>query len=380
MGKKSIAPKVRKDVWMPFATVHFPIPQQGLAAMRKLREYRRLRELSWHDTTYDPKSLLTPKKQMMRQMMAYKPYAVADLADILLKQEAEGKELTAKLQKVAAGYDRKIEAARAKRRQELIDLMKRARNGEVIKVEKNIPGVLEQWRAATGRRKLALRRRLGKLHTLKKALTVSQECVKWNWWKFDWQVSEEEIRKNRVELKRPKIRRKGKRKYIVPEKQLRESFVPSAEGIRIDWYNLKDAEYAAKWPNAVAHAQFDRPSLLERSRHGHIRPTSNPAMVPAWNAAFRLAAKAAEHAKLEDQKAVKEFISKVMHRKHKHYKLTKAPGVTPALMIQNGQYKQVERIRYQGGRHERSRDIIMNGRLFSLPLASGSIETQLQAS
>ena len=364
---------------MPFATVHFPIPQQGLTAMRKLREYRRLRELSWHNPTYDSKSLVTLKKQRMRQMMAYKPYAVADLADILLKQEAEGKELTAKLQKVAAGNDRKIEAARAKRREDLIELAKRAQSGEINELENKIPGVLALWREATGRRKLALRRRLGKLHALKKELTVAQDCVKWNWWKFVWEVSEEEVKKNKVEIKRPKVRRKGKKRYVLPERPPRESFVPSSEGVRIDWYNVKDAEYAATWPDAVAHAQFDRPSLLERSRHGHTRPTPNPAMVPAWNAAFKLAVKAAEHANVDDKKMFKEFVYKVMHRKHKHYKLTKAPGVTPTLMVQNGQFKHVERIKYKDEMNNRSRDIVMGGRLYHLPLESGNSVGQLQA-
>ena len=364
---------------MPFATVHFPIPQQGLTAMRKLREYRRLRELTWDNPKYDPKSLLTPRKQKIRQMMAYKPYAVADLADILLKQEDEGKEITAKLQKIATGSDRRIEAARTKRREFLIELAKRAQSGEINELENRIPDVLALWRAAKGRRKLALRRRLGKLHALKKELTLAQNCVKWNWLKFDWEVSEEEVRKNKLELKRPKLRRKGKKRYILPETQPRESFVPSSEGVRIDWYDLKDAEYAAKWPNAVAHAQFDRPSLLERSRHGHSRPTPNPAMVPAWNAAFKLAVKAAEHANVDDKKAFNEFVYKVMHRKHKHYKLTRAPGVTPALMLKNGRFTHVERIKYKDEMSKRSRDIVMGGRLYHLPLESGVDGEQLQA-
>lgn len=364
---------------MPFATVHFPIPQQGLTAMRKLREYRRLRELTWHDPTYDPKSLLTAKKQKMRQMMAYKPYAVADLADILLKQEAEGKELIDKLQKIMAAKDRRIEAARAKRREDLVELAKRAQGGEINELENNISDVLALWRAATGRRKLTLRRRLGKLHVLKKELMVAQNCVKWNWLKFDWDVGEEEIKKNKAEIKRPKIRRKGKKKYIIPERQPRESFVPTSEGVRIDWYNLKDAEYAARWPDAVAHAQFDRPSLLERSRHGHTRPTSNPPIIPAWNAAFKLAVKAAEHANINDKETFEKFIYKVMHRKHKHYKLTRAPGVTPALMLQNGQFKHVERIKYRDEMNMKTQDITMGNRLYHLPIESKDTGEQLQA-
>ena len=378
MGKKSIAAKVRKDVWMPFATVHFPIPEQGLTAMRKLREYRRLRELSWNNPTYDPESSLTMKKQAMRQMMAYKPYAVADLADILMKQDAEGKELIVKLQERAAKNDRMIAAARAKRRDQLINLAKRAKKGEITDLENKIPDAITQWRAATGRRKLFLRKELRKLHILKKEMVVAQESAKWNWWNFSWDVSDEEVKKNKLELKRPKMRKKGKRRYIVPQKEPQESFVPSTNGVRIDWYNLKDAEYAAKWPDAVAHAQFDRPILLERSRHGHVRPTPNPTMVPAWNAAFKLAAKAAEHAEVEGKEAVKQFIYKVMHRKHKHYKLTKAPGVTPALILQNGQYKQMERIKYKDGQDEKSRDIVLNGRLYHLPAENGSDEGQLQ--
>ena len=345
--------------------------------MRKLREYRRLREVSWDKPTYDPESLLSAKRQRIRQMMAYKPYAVADLADILMKQDAEGKELTARLHERAAENDQRIEAAREERREELISLAKRARGGEIAKLESRIPDVTAQWNAAEGRRKLKLRKHLRKLQNLVKALAVAQESVKWNWWKLSWDVSDEEIKKNKVELGAPKYRRKGKRTYIVPPKEPKEWFVSLTDGVKIDWYNVKDAEYAAKWPDAVTHAQFDRPALLERSRHGHVRPTPNPAMVPAWNAAFKLAAQAAEHARVEGKEAVKQFIYKVMHRKHKHYKLTKAPGLTPALMLQNGKYKQIEPIKYKHAQ-EKSRDVVLRGRRYRLPIDIGGNDRHLQ--
>ena len=100
-------------------------------------------------------------------------------------------------------------------------------------------------------------------------------------------------------------------------------------------------------------------------------------MVPAWNAAFKLAAQAAEHARVEGKEAVKQFIYKVMHRKHKHYKLTKAPGLTPALMLQNGKYKQIEPIKYKHAQ-EKSRDVVLRGRRYRLPIDIGGNDRHLQ--
>ena len=355
---------------MPFATVHFPIPAQGLVMMHKLREYRRLRELSWSNLKIDPKSSLTKKTQIARQMMAYKPYAVADLADILLKQEKEGEALKAELERIAQVDERKVQAAREKRRNLMIEWAKRARRGEVPKVKKQIDEVLARWTAATGRQRDKLRNKLRVLRATYQMLRKAENSVTWTWWKWSWDVSEKELKNNSVESKRGKIVLKGKRRVAIPRREPRESFIPTTERVRIDWYDLRDAEYAAKWPDAVAHGQIDRPKLLEKTRHGHARPTPGINLTPAWKAAYKLAAKAATDARVKDKKERRQLIMKIINRKHKEFKLGKAPAMTPTLELRSGNRKRVEIIRNKAKDGEKTRDVVSRGRLYHLPLES----------
>lgn len=72
--------------------IYFPSPHAGLAAYRKLREFRRL-----HETTYDLKDItetegkhagsLLPNKKRGKVLMNQKANSVADLAAVLWQQE-----------------------------------------------------------------------------------------------------------------------------------------------------------------------------------------------------------------------------------------------------------------------------------------------------
>ena len=92
MGKKTIPARLRKDLWSPLAMVFFPSPHAGLAAYRKLREFRRL-----HEYSYDLKDItekegkhtgnLYPTLKRGRILMNQKANSIADLAAVLLQQE-----------------------------------------------------------------------------------------------------------------------------------------------------------------------------------------------------------------------------------------------------------------------------------------------------
>lgn len=102
LGKKSVPAKLRKDLWNPLALVSFPSPHQGLAAFRKLREFRRLHETSYplslieeptkdagkeKKDAYKPqqKTLLGTKKRG-KVLMNQKANSVADIAAVLIQQ------------------------------------------------------------------------------------------------------------------------------------------------------------------------------------------------------------------------------------------------------------------------------------------------------
>ena len=93
LGKKTQPPRLRKDLWLPFCLTYFPSPHAGQEAFRKLREYRRL-----HETRYDLDSItvkegphtgnLMTTKERGKVLMNQKANSIADLAAVLLQQEA----------------------------------------------------------------------------------------------------------------------------------------------------------------------------------------------------------------------------------------------------------------------------------------------------
>lgn len=95
VGKKSVPASLRKDVWQPMATISFPHPPQGLSAFRKLREYRRMHELSIplediRDKTKNDPTALIERKKRARLLMDQKANSVADMAAVLKKQDEAG--------------------------------------------------------------------------------------------------------------------------------------------------------------------------------------------------------------------------------------------------------------------------------------------------
>ncbi|KAF2687003.1 hypothetical protein K458DRAFT_476646 [Lentithecium fluviatile CBS 122367] len=87
MGKHSKPPTIRPDEWTPHCIVTFPTPHQGLHAFRKLRELRKLHELSWDKT--NPEWIKLSAKRRMEKIMNQVAFATADLAAILKRQEQQ---------------------------------------------------------------------------------------------------------------------------------------------------------------------------------------------------------------------------------------------------------------------------------------------------
>lgn len=52
LGKKTVPAALRKDHWLPLATIEFPVGAEevGLSSFQKLREYRRRHDLEWDPT------------------------------------------------------------------------------------------------------------------------------------------------------------------------------------------------------------------------------------------------------------------------------------------------------------------------------------------
>ncbi|KAH0544360.1 hypothetical protein FGG08_001501 [Glutinoglossum americanum] len=90
LGKKTVPAALRKDLWQPFATISFPSPFQGLKALHKLREYRKLHELSYPlELIKGENGRLLGKKARGKILMNQKENSVADIAAVLMGQEGD---------------------------------------------------------------------------------------------------------------------------------------------------------------------------------------------------------------------------------------------------------------------------------------------------
>jgi hypothetical protein len=150
---------LRKDIWHPFATVKFPVPEQGLLAIQSLREYRKLRDYCW-TWKHTPQEIakakedlkvtgrtelsqlsLPTKKERQKLLMDQRAYSVADLADVLEKQE----KLLSEREEAENKAEEERQALDDAKWQSVLDLAAEARDGGVEKVEAHILKLEERF-------------------------------------------------------------------------------------------------------------------------------------------------------------------------------------------------------------------------------------------
>ncbi|OSS43397.1 hypothetical protein B5807_11996 [Epicoccum nigrum] len=109
IGKHSVPAQLRPDEWTPHCVITFATPEQGHNAFRKLREFRKLHEVSWHKT--NPGWTQMKKEERIKKIMDQRANTSADMAEVLRLQEAHGEAMTVALQeqreKVAKFMDEK---------------------------------------------------------------------------------------------------------------------------------------------------------------------------------------------------------------------------------------------------------------------------------
>ncbi|KAJ9638998.1 hypothetical protein H2199_006859 [Coniosporium tulheliwenetii] len=273
-GKNSVPRAIRKDLWRPLLTVSFPSALQGLSAYRKLREFRRLHETTWSDADVAARRqhvLLGPgkfrnkdkeeedgedwwrdierkpgKKEKKMMLMDQKANSIADLAAVLFAQERQGVQREEGLVKRAEEEAKREKerwarleelAARAKGEVERLNEQIKKLEAELAaqKEKENVPG--EQGKKPDGKepqlkpegaQELELKRLRRQKHELLHAKTKSRSAQR---------------------------ARSQTRRYGPLRKQAlkREPYLPTTEGVRIQWANIVDAEFAESWPSAVAH-------------------------------------------------------------------------------------------------------------------------------
>ncbi|KAL1987359.1 hypothetical protein VTN96DRAFT_4075 [Rasamsonia emersonii] len=223
-GKKTVPATLRKDMWVPYYSVHFNDAKVGLRAYHLLREFSMQRQLSppremititeeflerkrpkdpieaeKFDKEFRPKlGWMMDKKQRARVLMDQKATSVADIAAVLRIQEEE----------IKNGF------ADGKR------------------------GYLT--RTARKRRRAALRKE-------DEVSARAAERVA----KFEEMISNDQV------------------EYKIEDPQGNDEYDLEGDEVKILWSDLYDANYAESWPERVKHGELD----LTRD---HVMPGQKP--------------------------------------------------------------------------------------------------------
>ncbi|KAI9793087.1 MAG: hypothetical protein M1816_000985 [Peltula sp. TS41687] len=107
LGKKTVPARLRKDLWQPLATIQFRSADRCLHALRELREFRKMHELSYdlesirkkekpkatagkhgvEERSTSGRTTLLGKKKRGRHLMDQKANSIADMAAVLIRRE-----------------------------------------------------------------------------------------------------------------------------------------------------------------------------------------------------------------------------------------------------------------------------------------------------
>ncbi|KAL1952472.1 hypothetical protein VTO42DRAFT_5287 [Malbranchea cinnamomea] len=234
-GKKTVPATLRKDVWIPYFSVHFPSPEPGLRAYKMLREFSLRRQLeppaemiTHTDETIEKKKPRDPnqlekwekewkprvgqfmqKKERARILMDQKATSVADLAFVLTflhKERLQNEQL-------AAQAEQEDGAAAAEEQGE---------NGEKGKKTKKL-SIKARKRQRRARAREELRRK--------------------------------RIEERIAQLEKEIWEREHVRVKITDEVEMTGHKLNEGE-VKILWTDIQDAHYAREWPDSSIHDEL----------------------------------------------------------------------------------------------------------------------------
>lgn len=248
----------------------FPVPKQGLDAIRKLRELRKIHELCWDKTNPEYKEL--SKKDLLWKIMDQRANASADLARVLQIQKQVAEEMRQNAQK------REEEQTNFLRKKWAFyeGLAAKVKAGKDVELEKKIEILKTELKNKAGDEKATqrLERKIKHAdHDVRQMRSAGRFVAKRDakqaevdaQYKKDLAAFNREVaaleKKGKTEeaemLRQQKPEKPVSEYYFRPVpmcfKSLDASF--SVDGIQCDWADLMDAEYAAgQWPETVTHS------------------------------------------------------------------------------------------------------------------------------
>ncbi|KAF2834237.1 hypothetical protein M501DRAFT_1020959 [Patellaria atrata CBS 101060] len=302
-GKKTVPRAVRKDMWRTMATITFPSAPQGLTAYRLLREFRILHETRWRIAEGE-KPL--PRKLRARKIMNQKANTVADLAAVLQKQKVEGEKMVRmseisaetvdeawlrehdkhsslealqdskpidRMKAVLSSLKKQQDTTKSRgdkevltvcikrlateiRKQKMWDKMEklaqRADEGQLQRLKERTKALRGKQSNSDEEEKAKIETLIRRIHGYVNDMARAQKVLAGGRERFNITWNQNDKYSNPIE-KAPSLPKYGPiRKAILnPDKV---SF--TMDGVRIQWADILDAEYAAAWPEEIHHEQI----------------------------------------------------------------------------------------------------------------------------
>lgn len=261
LGKQTVPAKLRKDMWTPLATVSFPSGPQGLAAYQQLREFSKrhlhewtikeleesraiqgMRGLVRRTDGLPPGSNFLHKKEKRRflrkqvgpALQDQKANSVADLAAVMYAQERAARMASQKT--LAESEHNRVALAKAN-----------ARLTELLQMRRDLRSKTDEESVRKYRQVKLEKIKLQK--AMQAPMPYKALAGKYHM-----------MNDNRLPARRGPLRRLG----------LRHIPRPSMNGVKIEWANLLDAQFAKSWPEAVVHSEL----ALGGGRSRHVATTA----------------------------------------------------------------------------------------------------------
>lgn len=281
-GKKTVPASLRRDLWTPYFSLHFPSSYSGLLAYHRLRELSLQRQLQPPDNLVMMKTQTVTKKDRAR---------MSKEEEEKWDEENEGKPVPDGYQRLASRRAR----ARSLMMQKatsvadvafVVDLMQR--EGTLL-----VPASVEQMTEARRAKRLdqvGMRRRKrlsgGWMHEdmrekgYKEMARRVQEGTKWG---LDMYAAKRIATEHGGIVVDPFL---GRARVVLPGRQGEEASQVETAGqqvadnttavttmntrepplqVVIFWSDLRDATYAAKWPDVVSHGELERLAVSRRA-------------------------------------------------------------------------------------------------------------------
>ncbi|RAH65771.1 mitochondrial 54S ribosomal protein mL67 [Aspergillus aculeatinus CBS 121060] len=215
-GKKTVPATLRKDMWVPYYSVHFTSAQLGLRAYHLLREFAMQRQLA------PPREMVTITEEWLAQKRPRDPH----------KAEEFDKEWA----------DKKGWLMKPKDRARVVMNQKATSVADVaavldIQAEEIANGFASGQRGYLG--KAARRRR--RQARVKEAAVAARQAAR---------VADFE-----KVLSKPQI--DYKIQEVVEDDPATAALLQAENGVKILWTDLHDAQFAAQWPDRVRHGELD---------------------------------------------------------------------------------------------------------------------------